>query len=1166
MFGRRRRRRSRNRNRRFQKDKNNHPLSQQDSTCGSNSSNSHSSNSQDDIGKNTRTSSVGVSALTSDNNDTTGTGSLSCVNGLSSKMVNKHQSSSSTMNTNGTFGDTTTTTTTSAITTMTSSTNMNASNNHHSTQELISPSQVMPLTLRKLPFQTKQKQGLKFNSSSSSSSSYPLQSSLPAPPTLDSNNDEFNNINDFESFQNTGCNPFQKISWTGSNLSCPTDNHDPTNNDDKKNQTQTKSQLHLASSSSSSSSKMKRNLKFLTQMNIRMRKNKLMESLSFSNDEEIQIQHEHPNPFKKLSKLKSGEITSTSTTNKTHNPNHHHDQDGSHYDNMSVSVCTATNTKNSSFQLSQTPKLTNKAQTRITIYNNGQPQSQQQLNPSCDDVDVMVLTRSALSRPFGRTSLPSNLAKTFCAEVTPFYDTVLKGWKYHILIQREEYSTSSATSAVTVGGSGGVTTTTTTNNPTSPLRNNKEEKYHLMSSPNSVFQPIHTISSSQSPLPLSTTTDPTIKVNKSFTAAKVTRTLKDIAWLERALRDEYQGALIFPALSMTLTSGTDWTTAVTLDKEIFDRGEWDPFTLSNDLLDVVLEEEGFFDLGSSGHDDEDGNGRHGQDKKRPPFDPKLIADWFNDILNGVRGKGELILNYSNSPVVDVMHSEAMESFFYKVNEPLVDLHFMKKKELRRNWLPINLDLTRLPFKESNEDVDDIQNCTIKGLMTFPLLCLNNFNACNLEDFSDDGDSSILSRRNKTRSKQHHSELWHNALLSEELKVQSYYISLQRENTLRAMYRLRILLETEALLSAAWKRFAISLSNLFTAAKDIESCKVGDPKGKKNPPNIGKDKVDNCLRMIARQKVERSTPSLKVLSGMLSAYYADLTSANPSLRAFTDGLKQLEREKSMAANSDDNWRQALKAVSPLTLFQDPDETLKDSRKLEIEMQVFEKRQSFNESLIKSSLLQICNSVGIRVSRMSWKFFKMESGQASLLSHAAEQVQENLSLDSYQNETDEEIHDDDEIELVKRILDLGSHRKFKVFSQAKSCSSSNTGSDHDATSENDSVLVEGSTNDHDPIQNVLVEKVVDQTKNKIGRWDAKLVQTILKAIGVENLEISMENCTREVRTIQRLAESLRAQVDRCDEAILMLEALAYGVSDLIFKQHADLLSTNFSSFTF
>ncbi len=1132
MFG---RRRHRSRNRRFLKNKDNHPLSQQDSTCGSNSSNSHSSNSQDDIGKNAPSVDV-VSTLISDNNDT----SLSNVKGLSSRMVNQHQSSSSTMNTNGT-----------AMTTMTSSTSMNTSSNHHSTQELISPSEVMPLTLRKLPFQTKRKQGPKVNlSSSSSSSSYPLQSTLPAPPTLDCNNDGFNNTNDFESFQNTDCNPFQKISWTGGNLSCPTDYHNPTK---EKNQSQTKGQLHLASSSSSSS-KTKRNLKFLTQMNIRMRKNKLMENLSFTNDddEEIQIQHDYLNPFKKLSKLKSGEITS-----KSHSPNHDHDHDyhGNNNDNMSGSVCTATDTKNNSFQLSQTPKLANKTQARITIYNNDQPQSQQQWNPSCDDVDVMVLTRSALSRPFGRTSLPSHLAKTFCAEVTPFYDTALKYWKYHILIQREEYSISSATAAVATGG----VTTTITNTPTSPLRNNKEEKYDLMSSPNSVFQSIHTISSSQSPLPSSTTKDPTIKVNKSFTAAKVTRTLKDIAWLERALRDEYHGALIFPALSMTLTSGTDWTTAATLDKEIFDRGEWDPFTLSNELLDVVLEEEGFFDLGSV-CDDDDGNGQNEQDKKRPPFDPKLIADWFNDILNGVRGKGELILNYNNSPVVDVMHSEAMESFFYKVNEPLVDLHFMKKKEQRRNWLPINLDLSRLPFKESNEHVDDFQNCTIKGLMTFPLLCLNNFNACNLENFSDDGDSSILFRRNKTRSKQHHSELWHNSLLSEELKVQSYYISLQRENTLRAMYRLRILLETEALLSAAWKRFAVSLSNLFTAAKDIESCKVGDPKGKKNPPNIGKDKVDNYLRMIARQKVERSTPSLKVLSGMLSAYYADLTSANLSLRAFTDGLKQLEREKLMVANSDDNWRQALKAVSPLTLFQDPDETMKDSRKLEIEMQVFEKRQSFNESLIKSSLLQLCNSIGIRVSRMSWKFFKMESGQASLLSHAAEQVQENLSLDSYQNDTNEEIHDDDEIDLVKRILDLGSQRKCKVFHQAKSCSSSNTGSDHDATSENDSALVEDSANDHDPIQSALVEKVVDKTKNKIGRWDSKLVQTISKAIGVEILEISMENCTREVKTIQRLAESLRAQVDRCDEAILMLEALAYGVSDLIFKQHVDILSTS------
>ena len=730
------------------------------------------------------------------------------------------------------------------------------------------------------------------------------------------------------------------------------------------------------------------------------------------------------------------------------------------------------------------------------------------------DAEKMLLSRSALSRPFGRTSLPSHLAKQYCAEVSPFYDSSSKCWKYHILVQREEY-------------------TTVNNAFLSPVRTAKSIKNNdNISSPNSVMQPpTGSASPSQSP------SRDHNSLNKSFTTANAVRTLKDIVWLERALRDEYHGALIFPALSMTLTSGTDWTTAVKMDKESFERGEWDPFTLSNELLDVVLEEEGFHDL----DDVQEG------EEKRPPFDPKLIADWFNDILNGVRGKGEVILNYSNSRVVDIMKSDAMESFFYKINEPLVDLHFMKKKEPKRNWLPINLDLSRLPFKDSSDDYDDhddLRKYTMNGLMTFPILCLNN--VCNVDDDTGSSDS-ILSRRYK-HAKQQRPEFWQNSLLSDELKTQSYYIGLQRENTLRAMYRLRILLETEALVSTAWKRFAISLSNLFTAEKDIESCKVGDSTMKKSN-SIAKEKVDDCLRSLARQKVDRATPSLKVLSGMLSAYYADFSAVNPSLRACADGLKQLKSEKvSITSNSDDNWAVALKAVSPLTCFQDP-ATVKDSHTLEMEMRIFEQRQSFNERLMKSSLLQLCKSINIRVSRMSWKYFKMESGQASLLCNAAKQTCETLGKEFYKDPSSEVYENEDEIDLVKRLLDLGLKRKYKVSQQLKSCSSSHTGSESDLISENAESLMEESAFENSSTQNVIIEKIVETTKKRAGRWDSKLTLSILKVMGDENPEINFENCTREVRTVQRLAESLRAQIDRCYEAIAMLKEIAHVVSPSI-----------------
>ncbi len=769
----------------------------------------------------------------------------------------------------------------------------------------------------------------------------------------------------------------------------------------------------------------------------------------------------------------------------------------------------------------ETPKFTNKSiqspsrtsTDNLNNNNNNSTMMTKQSNTTRitkSEAEKTIFTRSALSRPFGRTSLPSNLAKQWCVEVSPFYDEDSKCWKYHILVQREEYS------------------------HLHQHRSGNKPEDHPSSSPNSVMQPPHSSSTTISE------TQPPPEYNKSFAAANVTRTLKDIAWLERALRDEYHGALIFPALSMTLTSGTDWKTAVTLEKDTLERGDWDPYQLSNELLNVVLEEEEFQDSPRGNSSEE-----HPPAEKSPPFDPKLISDWFNDVLNGVRGKGEVILNYSRSRIVDVMHSESMECFLYKVNEPLVDLHFMTKKK-SDTWLPFSLDFGKLTLSESRDENEDFP--LVKGLMTFPVFCLSNISTtCNPTDQTSESETdSILSRRTKSRNKQRGMEYWQKTTLSENLKAQGYYIEMLCENALLAMYRLRILLDTESLVSVAWKRFAISLSNLFTASKDIESCKVGTSKGKKKTSKINKEKVDYSLRILARQKVDRATPSLKVLSAMLSAYYADFSSVNPSLQAYSDGVEKLEIEKaSVTGNTDDNWKQALKAVSPLTLFTDTDES-HDTHAVEMQIRVFEQRQSFNESLIKSSIMQLCNSIDIRVSRMSWKFFKIESGQATLLSNAADQVLHTLEFPDVVVDNPIVIGQEGEVDLVRRLLDLGLKKNYKYNPYPKSCSSSHTGSESDLVSENGSAFMDESVNDNVSTYNPQIEKLIAHINNCDGCWDSEAAVSILKMSGIDNVEIAIQDSTREVRTVKRLADSLQAQIDRCSEAISMLRQLAYGVS--------------------
>ena len=79
-----------------------------------------------------------------------------------------------------------------------------------------------------------------------------------------------------------------------------------------------------------------------------------------------------------------------------------------------------------------------------------------------------------------------------------------------------------------------------------------------------------------------------------------------------------------------------------------------------------------------------------------------------------------------------------------------------------------------------------------------------------------------------------------------------------------MEKLRILQEQEKHIGASWKRFAISVSNLFAYEKDVETARLGDSKSRRELQmpyrRLQKSAVDDCLRILALQKVERSTPS------------------------------------------------------------------------------------------------------------------------------------------------------------------------------------------------------------------------------------------------------------------------------------------------------------------
>ena len=107
------------------------------------------------------------------------------------------------------------------------------------------------------------------------------------------------------------------------------------------------------------------------------------------------------------------------------------------------------------------------------------------------NTDLMVLTRSALSRPFGRTSLPAHLAKRWVVEVScAGFDEELRMCTYNVMVTKEDYGATSATGS-----------------------NSSSRLGHMLT------------------------------ISSSFPTASVDRTLLDFLWLEQSLQEEYKNPL-----------------------------------------------------------------------------------------------------------------------------------------------------------------------------------------------------------------------------------------------------------------------------------------------------------------------------------------------------------------------------------------------------------------------------------------------------------------------------------------------------------------------------------------------------------------------------------------------------------------------------------------------
>ncbi len=663
----------------------------------------------------------------------------------------------------------------------------------------------------------------------------------------------------------------------------------------------------------------------------------------------------------------------------------------------------------------------------------------------------------------------------------------------------------------------------------------------------------------------------------SFTSSTTNRSIQDFVWLEQALRTEYHGALIVPLLSLALYFGENAVSA----------GGYDNESLASRSLAADGTSKGMtVDSTTQGGNITGGGNAVTQSfkfldakmERNEIVDENILANWLSDIINGMRGNGEVLL-YT---CVDVVESEAMEMFLFRHSEspngsgPLgsnqrasslgspFNLFSVKETCQNKSLLEYLMDN---PFEcfgsmdplcgDKKQKAQQKKDASNKQRMhnISSMMCSSGATGvpgiehCNSYLSQPDGEVDMAWLQASSQGLATHSEL----LEAEKDLIASYL-----KSSSLAMTKVQSLTKDEKFVGESWKRFAISLSNLFSVEKDLEQAHIGDQikSNKKHQPfrKLRKSSVDDALRTLARGKMDRSNPSLRTLGTMLNAYYADLNSIVPAFREYSEAINQLHQlddVNSMRSNRRHNagsnqagnneWQSSLEQLKAMTwgvtarftgggtvVTNESDPTVEDESCTlgslsTAQTKALQSRVLQHEKMLKFSITLLCKSTPLRNARMAWWYLKTEARQALTVHTAATTLRQNLSIDAdaaiamkeRRYDDDERKDDEAEIELVKRILDL--------------CSS-----DSDCLSEKEASR----------------DNAIRIATEQVGRWNAKTALALMEAAGVQDAAVQMDETSRELRHVRKYAISLRENVSRCLDSA---EALA---SSFILSPDSDL----------
>lgn len=608
------------------------------------------------------------------------------------------------------------------------------------------------------------------------------------------------------------------------------------------------------------------------------------------------------------------------------------------------------------------------------------------------------------------------------------------------------------------------------------------------------------------------------EIIQDLTNGMTFRSLSDFYWLEQALHSEYHGALLIPSLSIAL---------------------------------------GVPDLKNCQHE----------------VDAPLLTNWLSDILNGIRGQGEWKLTVV-VPGESWQMSEAMEAFMYRADLQTVDalpnspLHHSKSSKWEDGhggllkWIAhgdmcgLSAACAKIPNGNSDGDDDMVQISPAlspsrrKHNTNLPLSkqkmssgALGDARSLDIQDSFVDHSPSFDNISRRTSAK-----------YTDLIQAEKELIWNWRMRALAVMDKIQLLENEERNVAGAWKRYAISISNLFSFEKEVESARLGDSKTRKELQipyrKLQQSTVDDMLRIFAKQKMERCIPGLQQLSIMVGAYVADLSSVQPAVDAYLDALRQLSLQAETVE------KLVLKDIDSGMAIRTSTSTLKDQIQAGLDqvkkqlvvssgdtsavggevirargqLQTLEHRVLENEELLKEHLTRLCKAAPIRSARMAHHFLQVETLHTGALHGSAINIntrtnvasKDTLSKMIHRHGIEVKEDREAEINIVQRMLNLGSSKKFLKL--------------EDDTEEVERGVEINKESMRGKFE--LRDRAIQLCRERIGRWDSKVAMTIMEAVGVEDVNVRVEETTRELRLVRKLAIGLREHVERSTEALDVL----------------------------